>query len=124
MTNARFAPPGDDDKLILRSCPVLAIARESFPARVFSDSIPRGIDHWSNNNQRKVFVWQKVEIAEATEAKAAAAVKAEAVGDKETAAVGRARPAIRPGAADRMLRQAANRTAGFDGQKQFAVSQV
>jgi hypothetical protein len=31
------------DELILRSCPVLAIAYESFPAKVFSDSIPCGI---------------------------------------------------------------------------------
>lgn len=98
--------------LILRPCPVLAIAREFFPAKVFSDSIPCGIGHRSNNNQRKVFVWQKVEMAEA---KVAAAVKAEAVEDKETAVVGlAARPASRPGAADQMLRPAVNRTVGFD----------
>ncbi len=65
---------------------------------------------WLNNNQRKVFVWQKVEIAETVEAKVAAAAKAEAVEDKETAAVGQAaRPASPPVAADRMLRPVENK---------------
>jgi hypothetical protein len=94
---------------------VLVIARASIPAKVFSDSIPCGIGQWLNNNQGKVFVWQKVEIAEAAEAKVAAADKAEAVADKETAAVGRAaRPASPPVAVDRMLRPVENRTVGFD----------
>lgn len=53
-------------------------------------------------------------MAEAAEAKVAAAVKAEEVEDKETAAVGRAPPAILPEAVDRTLRQVANKTVGFD----------
>jgi hypothetical protein len=105
---------GDDSEFILRPCPVLAIARESFPARMFCDSIPCGIGHWSNNNQRKVFVWQKVEMVETAVAKVGAAVKAEAVEDKGTAVAGQvARPASRPGAAGRTLRPAANRAVGF-----------
>jgi len=54
-------------------------------------------------------------MAEATEAKVAAAVKAEAVEGKETVEVGRAaRLASRPAAAGRMPRPVENKTVGFD----------
>lgn len=100
--------------MYLRTCPVLAVARESFPARVFPGSILCGIGHRLNNDQRKVFVWQKVQIAEAAAAKAEQAVKAEAGEGKETVVVGRALQVTRPVAAGQTLRLVANRTVGSE----------
>lgn len=69
--------------------------------------------NWSTvkNKPRKVIVWLKVETAEA---KAVAAVKAEAVGDREMAAVGQAAPATPLEAAGRMRLRAGNSNEGFD----------
>ena len=52
--------------------------------------------------KRKAFLCLKVQTV---------AVKVVEVEDKEVAAAGRARPATRPGAADRMVRQEENSTA-------------